>query len=55
MATNNTFSVKNGLTIGNTTVIAANGVWVGANTNIIGPQGPQGVQGTQGVQGDQGT
>ena len=51
MATNNTFSVKNGLTIGNTTVIAANGVWVGANTNLIGPQGVQGAQGTQGVQG----
>ena len=51
MATNNTFSVKNGLTIGNTTVIAANGVWVGAATNLIGPQGVQGVQGSAGAQG----
>ena len=35
MATNNTFNTKNGLTIGNTTVIAANGVWVGAIDNPI--------------------
>ena len=51
MATNNTFNTKNGLTIGDSTVIAANGVWVGAATNLIGPQGLQGVQGAQGVQG----
>ena len=42
MATNSNFVVKNGLTVGTTNVIAANGVWVGANTNLIGPQGPNG-------------
>ena len=54
MATNSNFIVKNGLSIGANTIIAANGVWVSATTNILGPQGPQGVQGAQGIQGTQG-
>jgi len=64
MASANTFVVKNGLTVGISPVIAANGVWIGSPTNLIGPQGyqgsagsngPQGSQGTQGYQGYQGT
>ena len=54
MATNSNFVVKNGLTVGTTSVIAANGVWVGAATNLIGPQGPQGSVGQQGPTGSQG-
>jgi hypothetical protein len=33
MATNSNFVVKNGLTVGTSNVIAANGVWIGAATN----------------------
>ena len=51
MATNSNFIVKNGLTVGTTNVIAANGVWVGAATNLIGPQGYQGNVGAQGPTG----
>ncbi len=54
MASNQDFIVKNGLTIGSSQVIAANGRWVGANTGLFGPQGPQGAQGAQGTQGAQG-
>jgi len=48
LASNQDFIVKNGLTIGSSQVIAANGRWVGANTGLIGPQGPQGPQGPEG-------
>jgi hypothetical protein len=61
MASNQDFIVKNGLTIGSSQVIAANGRWVGVSTGLIGPQGAQGAQGAtgptgpQGAQGAQGT
>jgi hypothetical protein len=61
MASNQDFIVKNGLTIGSSQVIAANGQWVGVSTGLIGPQGAQGAQGAtgptgpQGAQGAQGT
>lgn len=35
-------------------VIAANGMWTGPNTGLIGPQGAQGFQGNTGAQGSQG-
>ena len=54
MATNSNFVVKGGLTIGTTNVIAANGVWIGATTNLIGPQGVQGSTGAQGSAGPTG-
>ena len=54
MASNQDFIVKNGLTIGSSQVIAANGRWVGANTGLIGPTGPAGPAGPQGAQGPTG-
>lgn len=45
------FIIKNGLTVGGTNVIAANGAWIGASSGLIGPQGPTGAQGTQGTAG----
>ena len=52
MASANTFVVKNGLTVGNTFVIAANGQWVGAGS--LGPTGPTGPSGTNGPTGPTG-
>ena len=49
MASNQDFIIKNGLTVGSTQVIAANGRWVGANTGLVGPQGPAGPPGRDGV------
>jgi hypothetical protein len=54
MASNQDFIVKNGLTIGSSQVIAANGRWVGANTGLFGPQGATGPAGPQGAQGPTG-
>jgi hypothetical protein len=54
MATNQKFIVKNGLTVGTTDVIAANGSWIGASSGLIGPQGATGPQGAQGPTGPQG-
>jgi hypothetical protein len=60
MATNSNFVVKNGLTVGTTAVIAANGYWVGANTGLIGatgatgPTGPTGPAGATGASGSTG-
>jgi hypothetical protein len=54
MASNQDFIVKNGLTIGSSQVIAANGRWVGANTGLIGPQGATGPAGSNGPTGPQG-
>jgi hypothetical protein len=54
MASNQDFIVKNGLTIGSSQVIAANGRWVGVSTGLIGPQGPAGSQGVTGPQGPTG-
>lgn len=60
MATNSNFIIKNGLTVGDTPVIAANGMWIGANTNLIGatgvtgPTGPQGATGLTGSTGPTG-
>ena len=55
MANNTKFVVKNGLTVGTSDIVAANGVWIGASTNLIGPQGIQGTAGTTGPTGAQGT
>jgi hypothetical protein len=51
---NHNFIVKNGLTVGTTSVIDSSGAWVGANTGLIGPQGPQGATGPAGSMGPQG-
>jgi len=45
LATNHNFVVKNGLTVGTTHVIAANGSWVGSATGLIGATGPTGPTG----------
>jgi len=55
LATSSNFVVKNGLTVGTTNVIAANGAWIGANTNLIGATGPLGPQGATGPQGSTGS
>ena len=55
MASNQDFIIKNGLTIGSSQVIAANGRWVGANTGLVGPQGATGPAGSNGATGPQGT
>lgn len=61
MATSANFVIKNGLTVGANNVIAANGVWVGASTNIIGatgatgPVGATGATGATGASGSNGT
>ncbi len=39
------------MTVGTTAVIAANGAWVGANTNLVGATGPTGVTGATGPTG----
>jgi len=54
LASNQDFIVKNGLTVGSSQVIAANGRWVGVSTGLIGPQGAQGAQGPTGGTGPQG-
>ena len=51
MATSSNFVVKNGLTVGVTDVIAANGAWIGANTNLVGATGPLGPTGLTGATG----
>jgi collagen type VII alpha len=54
LATNSNFVVKNGLTVGTTDVIAANGAWIGANTNLVGATGVTGLQGATGPTGPTG-
>ena len=54
MANQSNFVVKNGLVVGTTPVIAANGQWIGSATGLIGPQGYQGSPGATGVTGAQG-
>lgn len=50
--TNSTFVIKNGLTVGITDVIAANGVWIGPSQGLTtGSTGATGVQGATGTQG----
>ncbi len=54
---NNFFIVKNGLTVGITPVIAANGAWIGplgSNPGATGAQGATGALGVQGATGIQG-
>jgi hypothetical protein len=51
MATNSNFVVKNGLTVGTTPVIAANGAWTGATSGLIGATGATGPQGATGPAG----
>ena len=55
MATASNFRVKNGLTVGSTSVIDSSGAWIGPQTNIVGSTGPQGAAGTAGSTGPQGT
>ena len=45
------FVIKNGLTVGTTPVIAANGMWIGANTGLAGPTGSVGATGPTGPTG----
>jgi len=57
MATSSNFSIRNGLKVGTTDVIASNGVWVGVTTNLFGPNGatgPAGAAGATGATGPQG-
>lgn len=51
MATNSNFDINNGLGISLSSVIAANGVWIGPSTNLTGPTGSNGVTGSTGVNG----
>ena len=51
MATANNFVIKNGLTVGTTDDIDANGIWIGPQSTYAGAQGVQGSQGAQGRQG----
>ena len=55
MATNSNFVVKNGLTVGTTAVIAANGAWVGATSGLIGATGATGPAGATGATGATGS
>ena len=58
MATSANFVIKNGLTVGTTNVIAANGRWIGVTTNLqgaTGPTGPTGPQGATGITGPTGS
>jgi hypothetical protein len=57
LASNTDFVVLNGINVGTSAVIAANGAWIGSGTNITGNagvQGPAGRQGAQGAAGRQG-
>ena len=51
MSNQNNFVVKYGLTVGNTSVIAANGAWMGANTGLVGQTGATGSTGITGATG----
>jgi len=53
-ANTNPFVIKNGLTVGTNQVINSNGIWVGPNSGLVGPQGPQGPGGPAGPKGDRG-
>ena len=55
MANSSNFVVKNGLSVGANTVIAANGMWVGANPNLVGATGVQGLTGATGPTGATGS
>lgn len=48
---NQNFVVKNGLTVGNTSVINSSGAWVGPSSGLIGATGPQGATGPTGPTG----
>ena len=51
MATNSNFVVKNGLTVGTTSVINSSGAWTGSPTGLIGATGPIGATGSAGATG----
>jgi hypothetical protein len=51
MATSANFVIKNGLTVGANNVIAANGMWVGSSTGLIGATGATGPVGATGATG----
>jgi hypothetical protein len=57
MATNSNFIVKNGITVGTTSIVNSSGAWVGPNsglvgaTGVLGPTGPTGPTGGQGATG----
>jgi len=60
MATNSNFIVKNGITVGTTSIVNSSGAWVGPNsglvgaTGVLGPTGPTGLTGPTGGQGSTG-
>ena len=54
MATNSNFKVKNGITVGTTSVINSSGVWTGPATGLIGATGPTGPTGATGPAGPSG-
>ena len=51
MSNQNNFIVKNGLTIGTTSVINSSGAWVGPNSGLVGATGPTGPTGPTGATG----
>ena len=51
LANTSNFIVKNGLTVGNTAVINASGVWTGPNSGLVGATGATGTTGPTGGQG----
>ena len=51
MATNKNFTVKNGITVGNTNVVNSSGEWVGPNSGLVGATGPTGPAGANGATG----
>ena len=51
MATSSNFVVKNGLTVGTTSVINSSGAWTGSPTGLIGATGPIGATGSAGATG----
>jgi hypothetical protein len=57
-ANTNPFVVKNGITVGTTSIVNSSGQWVGSTTNLIGPTGvagTNGINGATGVAGGNGT
>ena len=56
MATANTnpFVVKNGITVGTTSIVNSSGAWVGPNSGLVGATGPTGPTGPTGATGPTG-
>ena len=51
MATNKNFTVKNGITVGSTSIVNSSGEWVGPNSGLVGATGPTGPAGANGATG----